>query len=111
MLREVPPSRVAVIRCSGFWSEANDNEHLAKLPAALRDADLAWTGEAIYSRYNPPFDAVVYAAQRNLAASGIAALRHQVHPQTEPRCAGLGLFKPALICFIIESWKPIYDKG
>ena len=55
MLREVPPSRVAVIRFSGFLSEANDNEHLAKLPAALRDADLAWTGEAVYSRYDPPF--------------------------------------------------------
>lgn len=55
MLREVPPSRVAVIRYSGFWSEANYDEHLAKLQAALRDADLAWTGEPVYSRYNPPF--------------------------------------------------------
>jgi hypothetical protein len=55
MLREVPPSRVAVIRYSGFWSEANYNEHLAKLQASLRDADLSWTGEPVYSRYNPPF--------------------------------------------------------
>jgi hypothetical protein len=55
MLREVPPSRVAVIRYSGFWSEANYDEHLAKLQAALRAADLAWTGEAVNSRYNPPF--------------------------------------------------------
>jgi len=55
MLREVPPSRVAVIRYSGFWSEANYDEHLVKLQAALRDADLAWAGEAVYSRYNPPF--------------------------------------------------------
>ncbi len=54
-LREVPSTRVAVIRYSGFWSEANYDEHLAKLQAALRNADLAWTGEAVYSRYNPPF--------------------------------------------------------
>jgi hypothetical protein len=49
------PTRFAVIRYSGFWSESNYNEHLAKLQAALRGADLAWEGEAIYSRYNAPF--------------------------------------------------------
>ncbi|MBV5331755.1 heme-binding protein, partial [bacterium] len=27
----------------------------AKLQAALRAADLAWSGEPVYSRYNPPF--------------------------------------------------------
>ena len=54
-LREVPPSRVAVIRFSGFWSESNYNDHLAKLQAALRATDLAWSGEPVYSRYNPPF--------------------------------------------------------
>ena len=54
-LREVLPSQVAVIRYSGFWSESNYSEHLAKLQAALRAADLAWTGEAVYSRYNAPF--------------------------------------------------------
>ena len=55
MLRDIPPSRVAVIRYSGFWSDANYNEHLEKLQAALRAAKLDWTGEVIYSRYNPPF--------------------------------------------------------
>jgi hypothetical protein len=54
-LRAVLPRRVAVIRYSGFWSASNDNEHLAKLQAALRAADLAWTGEPVYSRYNAPF--------------------------------------------------------
>ncbi len=54
-LREVPPSRVAVIRYSGFWSESNYNKHLSKLQTALRVADLAWSGEPVYSRYNPPF--------------------------------------------------------
>jgi hypothetical protein len=54
-LRQVPPSQVAVIRYSGFWSASNYDEHLAKLQAALRTADLAWTGEPVYSRYNAPF--------------------------------------------------------
>ena len=54
-IREVRPSLVAVIRYSGLWSKSNYNEHLAKLQAALRAADLAWTGEPVYSRYNAPF--------------------------------------------------------
>ena len=54
-IREVPPSLVAVIRYSGFWSESNYNDHLAKLQEALRGADLPWTGEPVYSRYNAPF--------------------------------------------------------
>lgn len=54
-LRDVAPSRVAVIRYSGFWSEGNYNQHLEKLQTALRAANLAWEGEPIYSRYNAPF--------------------------------------------------------
>ena len=54
-LREVPKSRVAVIRYSGFWSQGNYEEHLAKLQATLRAAQLPWTGEPTLSRYDPPF--------------------------------------------------------
>ena len=54
-IREVIPAQVAVIRYSGFWTESNYDEHLAKLQAAMRAADLAWTGAPVYSRYNPPF--------------------------------------------------------
>ena len=54
-LREVPPTRFAVIRFSGFWSEANFDEHLAKLQAGLRAAAVAWTGDPVYSRYDAPF--------------------------------------------------------
>jgi hypothetical protein len=54
ILREVPPQRVAVIRYSGFWSQDNYNEHLNKLQSSLRAADVTWTGEPIYSRYNGP---------------------------------------------------------
>ena len=53
-LRDVQPSPVAVIRYSGFWTDANYNEHLTRLQAALRAANLPWSGEPVYSRYNPP---------------------------------------------------------
>jgi hypothetical protein len=55
VLRQVPPMRVAVIRYSGFWSDANYNRHLAQLEETLRKAGMKWSGEPIYSRYNPPF--------------------------------------------------------
>jgi hypothetical protein len=54
-LREVPPSRLAVIRFSGSSSQSNYDEHLAKLQAGLRAANLPWSGEPIFSRYNAPF--------------------------------------------------------
>jgi len=54
VLRDIAPSRVAVIRYSGFWSDANYQQHLAKLQAALRAADLNSVGEPVYSRYNAP---------------------------------------------------------
>ena len=54
-LREVPGSRVGVIRYSGLWSQSNYDEHLGKLQAALRAAQIAWTGEPTLSRYDPPF--------------------------------------------------------
>jgi hypothetical protein len=53
-LRDIAPHRVAVIRYTGFWSDSNYNQHLAKLHNALRAANLAWMGEPVYSRYNPP---------------------------------------------------------
>jgi hypothetical protein len=54
-LRDVPANRVAVIRYSGFWSQANYSEHLTKLQDALRSAKLVAAGEAVYARYNAPF--------------------------------------------------------
>lgn len=54
-LRDVSPGQVAVIRYSGFWSESNYTEHLGRLQSALRAADMAWTGDPVFSRYNAPF--------------------------------------------------------
>jgi hypothetical protein len=53
-LREVPGGRVAVIRYSGRWSQANYDEHLGKLHAALDAARLRWVGAPTLARYNPP---------------------------------------------------------
>jgi hypothetical protein len=55
MLREVPVSRVAAIRYSGFWSDANYQENLARLKETLRTAGIAHRGEPVLSRYDPPF--------------------------------------------------------
>jgi hypothetical protein len=53
-LREVPASQVAVIRYSGFWSEANYVEHLDRLRSVLKAAGVNTSGEPVFSRYNPP---------------------------------------------------------
>jgi hypothetical protein len=53
-LTTVPQRRIAAIIFSGFWSEMNYAEHLHKLTAVLRDANLLWSGEPIYARYDPP---------------------------------------------------------
>ncbi|NVO04994.1 MAG: heme-binding protein [Rhodoferax sp.] len=55
LLRDVAPSRVAVVRFSGLWSDSNYQKHLAALQAALGKAGLAWLGEPVYARYNAPF--------------------------------------------------------
>lgn len=54
-LRDIAPSRVAVIRYSGFWSDANYQQHLEKLQDKLRAAGLNAVGEPVYSRYDAPF--------------------------------------------------------
>jgi len=55
VLRDIAPTRFAVIRYSGFWSEANYSQHLSQLQQAMRTVNLQWEGEAVYSRYNAPF--------------------------------------------------------
>jgi hypothetical protein len=53
-LREVPAHHLAAIRYSGTWSQANYEAHLETLRAALRAAQIPWTGEPTLSRYNGP---------------------------------------------------------
>ena len=54
-LREVPAERRAVIRYSGTWSQANYDEHLARLQATLASGGLATQGEPVLARYNGPW--------------------------------------------------------
>jgi hypothetical protein len=55
VVRQLQPARVAVIRYSGFWTDANYNKHLVQLQDALKKAGVKWSGEPVYSRYNAPF--------------------------------------------------------
>jgi len=54
-LRLVPASQWAAIRYSGTWSQANYDEHLALLQAALDQAGVVTQGEPVLARYNAPF--------------------------------------------------------
>ena len=72
-LRDIAPSRLAVIRFSGLSTQSNYAEHLAKLNAAMREADLPASGEPIYSRYNAPF--TPWFMRRNEIWLAVAAVR------------------------------------
>ena len=52
---DVPATKVAVIRYTGFWSDANYSEHLSELESALTAAGLNASGPPVYSRYDPPW--------------------------------------------------------
>ncbi len=54
-LREIPGKRYAVIRYSGFWSDANYATHRDKLERATAAAGVQTQGEPIYARYDPPW--------------------------------------------------------
>jgi hypothetical protein len=54
-LREIPSTKVVVLRYSGGWSQATYDENLQALRQAVDKAGLATVGEPILSRYNSPF--------------------------------------------------------
>lgn len=54
-LRAIPARTLAVIRYSGTWSQGNYEANLKKLQDALARAGLAWHGEAVWARYDPPW--------------------------------------------------------
>ena len=53
-LRQISARQWAVIRYSGTWSQANFDEHLSKLQAALTAAGIATQGAPVLARYNAP---------------------------------------------------------
>lgn len=54
-LRDVPQHRLAVIRFSGFWSNENYERNFAALKQALKQAQIQWSGEPTFARYDAPF--------------------------------------------------------
>lgn len=54
-LKALPSGRFAVIRYSGTWSQANYEEHLARLQQAVATAGLRSTGSPVYARYDAPW--------------------------------------------------------
>ncbi len=54
-LRQIPARRMAVVRYSGFWSEARYLEHKAALESWIRATGFTAAGDPIWARYNPPF--------------------------------------------------------
>jgi hypothetical protein len=53
-VREEPAALRAVIRYSGRWTQANYDEHLGQLQAALAAEGIATVGEPVLARYNGP---------------------------------------------------------
>lgn len=54
-IKQVSPQRLAALRYSGTWSEANYLEHLAVLHNALKREAMKSAGEPIWARYDPPW--------------------------------------------------------
>jgi hypothetical protein len=54
-IKQVAPQRVAALRYSGTWSQANYQEHLAELRNALKREAMTATSEPIWARYDPPW--------------------------------------------------------
>jgi hypothetical protein len=54
-LREIPARKMAAVRYSGTWSKKRYEKHKSDLEAFMKEKDLKQTGEAIWARYDPPF--------------------------------------------------------
>ena len=55
VLRQVPASRMAVIRYSGFWSHSRYESQLTALQTAMEREHLKASGPPAWARYDPPF--------------------------------------------------------
>lgn len=54
-IRQVPATRMAAIRYSGFWSESDYLRNKEALEEWIKKRRLTATGMAVWARYNPPF--------------------------------------------------------
>ena len=72
-IREVPEQRMAVVRYSGRWTEANYSKHEIALNEWLIKRGLRKIGPAVYARYNAPF--VPWPMRRNEVMVQVTAQR------------------------------------
>jgi effector-binding domain-containing protein len=54
-LRRIPERKMAAIRYSGTWSRKRYEQKKAELKDFIDEQDLEITGDAIFARYDPPF--------------------------------------------------------
>ena len=54
-LREIPPRKIAAVRYSGTWSRKRYEANKSRLEQFIADKGLKITGEAIFARYNSPY--------------------------------------------------------
>jgi hypothetical protein len=55
ILKQLPAYKVAAIRYSGTWSKKRYDTYKTQLEKFMQDKNLKTTGEAIWARYDPPF--------------------------------------------------------
>lgn len=70
-IREIPPHRMAAVRYSGRWTEANYQEHLGQLNAWIEAQGLDVIGAPVWARYNAPFS--LWFLRRNEILIPVAA--------------------------------------
>jgi hypothetical protein len=54
-LREVPARKMAAVRYSGTWSRKRYDQQRTRLEEFIEDQELEVVGEAVFARYDPPF--------------------------------------------------------
>lgn len=54
-LRKIPPRKIAAVRYSGTWSKKRYEANKSHLEQFIADKGLKIIGEAIFARYNPPY--------------------------------------------------------
>jgi hypothetical protein len=54
-LREIPLRKMAAVRYSGTWSRKRYEAYKSRLEQYIADKELKIVGEAIFARYDPPF--------------------------------------------------------
>jgi hypothetical protein len=54
-LREIPGRKIATVRYSGTWSKKRYEQKKALLETFIAEQGLSAAGEAVFARYDPPF--------------------------------------------------------